>query len=79
MKAFEIGKEYSMKSACDHNCVWTFKVISRTEKTVKITDGKETKTCKIIAKVSEWAGAESVYPFGRYSMAPVLRAENARG
>lgn len=74
MKKFEVGKEYSMRSACDHNCVWTYTVIGRTDKTVKITDGKETKTCKINAKVSEWAGTESIYPLGRYSMAPVLRA-----
>ena len=74
MKKFEIGKEYSMKSICDHNCVWTFKVINRTATTVKITDGKETKTCRINAKVSEYSGTESIYPLGRYSMAPILRA-----
>lgn len=74
MKKFEVGKEYSMRSACDHDCVWTYTVIDRTDKTVKITDGKETKVCKINAKVSEGSGTESIFPLGRYSMAPVLRA-----
>lgn len=74
MKKFEINNEYSMRSACDHNCVWTYKVIERTAATITITDGKEIKKCRINKKVSEWAEAESVFPLGRYSMAPVLRA-----
>lgn len=74
MKKFEIGKEYSMKSVCDTNCVWTYKVIARTEKTVTITDGKKTQKCRIIGKLSEYRNAESVYPLGQYSMCPILSA-----
>lgn len=74
MKKFEIGETYRMTSACDHNCEWVYTVIARTAATITITDGKVTKKCRINKQVSEWAGAESVYPEGRYSMAPILRA-----
>ena len=73
MKRFEIGKSYYMRSACDHECVWTFTVAGRTAKTITITDGKETRRCKIIEKPE----GEYVLPFGRYAFAPVLRAERS--
>ena len=72
MKKFEIGNYYSMRSACDHNCVWTYKVIARTEKTITLLDeyGK-VKKCRI----SKWSNKEeTVLPFGKYSMCPILRA-----
>ena len=34
MKKFEIGKEYFDRSACNHDCIFTIKIIKRTEKTV---------------------------------------------
>ena len=74
MKKFEIGKAYSMRSACDHNCVWTYTVTDRTEQTVTITDGKITKKCRIVKNLSEWRGAETVRPLGNYSMCPLLTA-----
>ena len=74
MKKFEIGKEYNMRSACDHNCIWTYTVTDRTAQTITITDGKETKKCRISKKVSEWDNRETVYPLGKYSMCPALRA-----
>ena len=74
MKKFEIGKTYSMRSCCDHECVWTYTVIGRTACTVKITDGRETKTCRINKQVSEIRKSESIFPLGSYSMAPILSA-----
>lgn len=71
MTKFEIGKDYSMRSICDHNCVWTFTVVARTAKTVTITGDGTTKKCRI----SEWDNGETVYPFGKYSMCPILRAK----
>lgn len=75
MKKFENGRTYTMRSICDHECVWAFTVKARTAATVTLIDekGKETK-CRIIKQVSEWNKAETVFPLGRYSMAPVLRA-----
>lgn len=77
MKTFEIGNTYSMRSACDHNCVWTYEVVARTAQMVTLSDGVETIKCRINKKISEWNKAETVFPLGRYSMAPVLSADNA--
>ena len=74
MKKFEIGKEYNMKSACNHDCVWTYKVIARTNATVTITDGIKNKVCRINKQISEYRNAESIYPLGQYSMSPILSA-----
>lgn len=75
MKKFETGKRYEMRSICDHNCVWSYTVIARTSAMVTLKDdkGQETK-CRVNKQVSEWNNAETVYPLGRYSMAPALRA-----
>jgi hypothetical protein len=64
-----------MRSICDNNCVWTYKVIARTACTITLEDekGKTTK-CRINKAVSEMDGKEAVYPLGRYSMCPILRA-----
>ena len=80
MKQFEIGKTYTMKSVCDHNTTWAYKVIARTAKAIKLEDDHgNVKTCRIVAQMSEWRGAESVMPLGTYSMAPVLSADKIAG
>lgn len=76
MKTFEVGKTYTMRSIGDHDCVWTYTVVKRTAKTITISDGQETKTCRVNAKTSEIRNAESIYPLGRYSMSPVLSADS---
>ena len=75
MKKFEIGKEYLMSSPCDHNCIWSFTVIARTAQTITITDGKQTKKCRISKQYSEYNKAETVFPLGQYSMCPILTAD----
>lgn len=74
MKKFEVGKSYSVRSICNHDCIWTYTVTARTEVTITITDGKEFKKCRINKKISEYRGSESVYPLGNYSMCPILSA-----
>lgn len=76
MKKFEIGRTYTMRSICDHDCVWTYTITKRTAQTVTITDGKETKTCRICKQASQYRDAETIHPLGRYSMAPSLSADN---
>lgn len=71
MKAFESGKSYFCRSACDHNCIWTYTVVRRTEKSIWINDGEKVKRCA----VKQHDDSEYVFPLGRYSMAPVLTAE----
>ena len=77
MKQFEIGSTYSMRSACNHDCVWAYTVTARTAQTITITDGKETLKLRINKRVSEYRAAESVFPLGQYSMAPILSADKA--
>lgn len=77
MKKFEIGNTYSMRSACDHECVWTYTVVERTAQTITIDDGKKIQKCRIVKRDSEYRDAETVLPFGRYSMCPMLSADNA--
>lgn len=72
MKKFEINKTYSCRSVCDNDCVWQFKVISRTDKTVKIVDTQNKK--EMNRKIINNSNGEYVKPFGSYSMCPILRA-----
>lgn len=73
---FEVGKQYSCRSICNHDCVWTFTIVARTEKTVVLQDrnGKQ-RICRINQKRAERFGYESVLPLGNYSMCPVLSAD----
>lgn len=75
MTKFESGKAYSMRSACDHECIWTYTVKARTASTITLVDdsNKEIK-CRIIKALSEMDNRECVRPLGNYSMAPILRA-----
>lgn len=75
MTKFETGKTYTMRSACDHECVWAYTVTARTAATITLADeaGKITK-CRIIKAISEMDNRECVRPLGAYSMAPILRA-----
>ena len=75
MKKFETGKAYSMRSICDHECIWTYTVKARTASTITLIDEKgNEKKCRIIKQISEWNNAETVKPLGSYSMAPSLIA-----
>ena len=75
MKKFEIGKTYTMRSACDHNCIWSYTVIDRTAATITAADDKgEVKKYRISKKLSEYRNAETVKPLGNYSMSPMLTA-----
>lgn len=71
---FKTGKTYYCHSLGDWDCIWKFTITARTEKTVTITDkhGK-TERKKIYWEASD---GEYIYPLGRYSMAPILRATN---
>lgn len=75
MKKFEIGKTYTMRSIGDHDCAWTYTVVKRTSQTITISDGAETKTCRVNIQVSEDRNAETIFPMGRYSMCPALSAD----
>lgn len=71
---FEVGKTYYTRSACNHDCIFSIKVLKRTAKTVVVLkDGKE-KRCKI--GLSYNGKEETITPWGVYSMCPVIGALN---
>lgn len=71
VKMFEPGKTYSTRSVCDHNCIISITVISRTPKTIVASVDGEIKRFR----PSIYRGAEHVSPWGSFSMAPTVRAE----
>jgi hypothetical protein len=72
MITFQVGKTYTTRSACDHECVISLTVLARTAKTIKATVRGESKTLRI----SDYDGREQVKPWGSYSMAPVIEASD---
>lgn len=82
IKEFEVGKTYQMRSACDYDCVWTYKVVARNIKTIYIQQIKSNgEKCKVqyfrvIKSLTVYRKAESIRPLGKFSMAPVLSADN---
>lgn len=76
MKTFETGKIYSTRSICDHNCIFTYTILSRTACTVRAVDKNGSEyTFRINKKYSEYRNAETIFPLGRYSMCPVISAD----
>ena len=68
---FEVGVTYFCRSACDHECVWHFRIIRRTASSVWVlVDGEERRR-----GIRVWDGVEKFEPFGRYSMSPVVSAD----
>jgi len=68
---FEAGHVYWCRSICDSDCVFSFKVMKRTDKTVWLKD----RGGKIKARRVRISGQDEVLdPLGVYSMSPVLRA-----
>jgi hypothetical protein len=71
MKQFEAGKTYQTRSICDHECIFSFTIISRTKKFVTLKAQGEIKKVGV-KDLGEW---EWAFPLGRYSMAPMIRAD----
>ena len=70
MKKFETGKTYSTRSICDHNCIFSFKILRRTAKSVWVkVDGE-----KVRRAIEVYDEKETFYPFGKYSMAAIISA-----
>lgn len=74
MEKFIIGKSYSCRSIGDHDCVFEYTVLSRTDKTVTISgDCIERKPRR--RKIYTDQNGEYILPLGDYSFAPVLRSD----
>lgn len=78
MKQFEVGKVYTMRSACDYQCIWAFTVKARTAKTITFVEEnsgvKAEIKCRICEAISKINNREAVKPFGSYAMCPILKA-----
>jgi hypothetical protein len=72
MKKFKIGQTYTTRSACDYDCVFTWTVVGRTEKSIKIVGDCLSKPTS--RKIRIYGDYESVMPLGSFSMAPVISA-----
>lgn len=71
MNKFEVNKKYYGRSSCDYNCIFEMEVIKRTEKTIKANVDGSIKTLRIKTDDEN----EFVYPYSKYSMCPIIRAE----
>lgn len=75
MKQFEIGKKYTHGYAGDSSLFSTYEVVARTAQTVTVVNNRgEVSKHRINKTLSEYFKAESIYPLGQYSMAPILSA-----
>lgn len=72
-KQFEVGQSYATRSACDHDCIYAYKIERRTAKSVWIEiEGKvERRT------INTYSGVETFKPHGRYSMSATIMADRA--
>ena len=62
------------RSVCNSECIFKITIIKRTEKTVTIDEGNgKTKRCKIY---TDMRNAEAIYPYGIYSMCPIIDASD---
>lgn len=69
-KAFQIGNTYTTRSACDHDCIFAFNIVRRTAKTITFTYHGKEQTRGVRVRDD----AETCFPLGRFSMAPVITA-----
>ncbi len=68
---FEVGKTYTCRSICDHDCIYSFTILKRTERSVWVKYHDKTKRRQV--RIGS-GGIEEIDPHGRYSMSPILRA-----
>lgn len=69
---FEVGRTYQTRSACDYDCIFSFTIVRRTEKSVWVEyHGEVTRR-----KINHYDGVETCYPLGTYSMAPCISADD---
>jgi hypothetical protein len=74
VQKFQIGKTYQTRSIGDHNCIIQATILKRTDKTVTAWDSMEGKNKTYRVKV--WQEIEQFKPWGSYSMAPTLAADD---
>lgn len=67
---FKTGHIYATTSICNHEVVYSFCIERRTAKSVWVEVDD-----KVVRRAIEiYNGAETFYPFGKYSMCAIIRA-----
>lgn len=79
---FVVGKTYAVTPIWDSSARYYFTVVKRTAKTVTLESrdfpaNEGVKVSRINADYTAHRNAETVFPFGRYSMCPILSADLA--
>jgi len=69
---FQVGHAYSGRFIGDADAVFRVKILARTAKTVTVAGPQGLKQLRVSL---DHEGGEQVFPFGKYSMAPVCRAK----
>lgn len=70
---FETGRTYYVPSLRDQTFQWRFTVTARTARTVTVVEDGEVAAHRRRVRVID--GIEQIDPLGRYSLAPILRAD----
>lgn len=71
---FIVGTVYACRSFGDYDCIFTFKVVRRTAKSVWLTDPDD-RAGPTRRKLRVADGVEKCDPHGRHSMSPILSAD----
>ena len=74
MIKFEIGKRYTSRFATDSDATLEIEVVARTSKQITIVNPIARELKKVGIKIDD-KGNEMAYPLGKYSMAPIIRAD----
>lgn len=72
MKTFQVGATYSTRSACDYDCVFSWRVVARTAKQITL-ENRHGETS--IRGIRVYGETEYCAPLGSYSMAPLISAD----
>jgi len=71
---FQPGKTYETRSIGDYDCIIRATILHRTTKTVVAHINGESEPKRF--RVSEYEGNEQFRPWGNYSMAPIIGADD---
>jgi len=71
---FKTGETYKTRMICDSDQIISFEIVKRTPKTVTIKDIFNRDLIR--KKIATIDGIETIFPLGKYSMAPVLKADS---
>lgn len=74
---FAPGDVLTTRSICNHDCIYSATIISRTAKSVMVDLGPgHGGIVRRGLTVDPYTGNEYFHPYGRYSMAPSFRAKS---